>query len=308
MEIISRFKESLFSRRNQSVVPTLLVSNRGNKLRPSGLGGPTDGSLRTKLVEHDNTALVVYTNERLERSNRRSKRKWQAAHGEADSADASESSDSEERSDDEHPLKKIRLSEILAPLTHPSELVTHPAVLKVYKLAVLATLANNIIHLIEVEQDTLNWLNKLLQVLNGEDWYNVLEGSMGLELYDHGLNDDAKTEGDRSSEKSDRSDPKLEPKTEESDKRVTRSLLEVSDPFFALPETLKKYEAFQTRLGDASDDPVKEELINYLQVSIQRQHEYIKNLTQIRNGLVRADRLKLDLLKWAKEMHEKKGG
>ena len=295
LEIISQFKQSLFQRRTAVQPPALVVSNRGNKLSSSGLGGPADGDLRTKLVEYDNTSQVVYTNDELERSNRRSKRKWNAEHGVNDDDNESETSDSDPGSDDDHPLKKIRLSEILAPLTHPSELVTHTAILKTYKLPVFTNLANNLIHLIEVEQNNLNWLNKLLQVLNGEDWYYVLEDKMGLEKYDHGLNDDGKSTENGNDDQGD-------------DKRITRStnLLEVNDPFFALPETFKRYEAFQTRLTEEPEDPAREELINYLQVSIQRQHEYIKNLTQLRNGLVRADRLKQALLKWAKEMHDKK--
>ena len=58
-----------------------------------------------------------------------------------------------------------------------------------------------------------------------------------------------------------------------------------------MPTALKRYETYQQNLE--SSDPLKEELINYLQVSIQRQHEYIKNLILLRNGLVRADRLKV---------------
>lgn len=312
LEIISQFKQSLFQRRTAAQPPALVVSNRGNKLASSGLGGPADGHLRTKLVEYDNTSQVVYTNDELERSNRRSKRKWNAEHGVPDDDIESETSDSDPSSDDDHPLKKIRLSEILAPLTHPSELVTHSAILNTYKLPVFSNLANNLIHLIEVEQNNLNWLNKLLQVLNGEDWYYVLEDKMGLEKYDHGLNDDGKSTetADGTGEAGPETGPGTGAGTGDDDphKRITRSagLLEVSDPFFALPETFKRYEAFQTRQTENQDDPVREELINYLQVSIQRQHEYIKNLTQLRNGLVRADRLKQDLFKWAKEMHDKK--
>ena len=59
---------------------------------------------------------------------------------------------------------------------------------------------------------------------------------------------------------------------------------------FCFTYCFKRYETYQQSLE--ANDPLKEELINYLQVSIQRQHEYIKNLTLLRNGLVRADRLK----------------
>ena len=48
------------------------------------------------------------------------------------------------------------------------------------------------IDLIEIEQTNLNWLNKLLQVLNGEDWFYLLEENLGLKDYDHGLDEDKK--------------------------------------------------------------------------------------------------------------------
>ena len=95
LEIISQFKQSLFQRRTAVQPPALVVSNRGNKLSSSGLGEPADGDLRTKLVEYDNTSQVVYTNDELERSNRRSKRKWNAEHGVNDDVNESETGDSD---------------------------------------------------------------------------------------------------------------------------------------------------------------------------------------------------------------------
>ena len=48
-----------------------------------------------------------------------------------------------------------------------------------------------LIETIELEQNNSNWLNKLLQVLNGEDWFFLLEENLGLLKYDHGLNDES---------------------------------------------------------------------------------------------------------------------
>ncbi|CAH2351904.1 hypothetical protein CLIB1423_05S01002 [[Candida] railenensis] len=242
----------------------------------------------------------------------------------------SETSDSEA-----HPFSRINLTEILTPLTHPSEIISHPAISKTYNSQVFRKLASELIELIELEQENLNWLNKLLQVLNGEDWFYLLEENLGLPKYDHGLNqvsDDetpntsvVSKDGDSAKEKAAASETTTEREEVSSSvteggedslpKRITRTAATQEDkekdidPFFAVPEALKTYEAYQTQqLEDTSstEEIIKEELVNYLQVSIQRQQEYIKNLTQLRNGIVRSDRLKGDLFKWGKEMHDKR--
>lgn len=247
--------------------------------------------------------------------------------------DEDDESDDED-SDDENPFKKIKVTEILAPLSHPSEVISHPAILKTFKLPIFNKLAYELIELIEVEQENLNWLNKLLQVLNGEDWFYLLEENLGLPKYDHGLNQLSDDETPNTSivdqsEKApadevvkteipnetagDNTAPGTGSEAEELPKRITRTSAtqdeeKVTDPFFALPETLKIYESYQSQQvsHDTHEEIVREELVNYLQVSIQRQQEYIKNLSQLRNGLVRSDRLRQDIHKWGKEMYEKK--
>lgn len=236
------------------------------------------------------------------------------------------------------PLHDLDLTEILLSLTHPSEIVSHPAILRTFKLNVLSKLAGELIELIESEHETLNWFYKLLQVLNGEDWYYLLEDSLGLPKYDHGLTNDEKEaqsssngakpgaedntnttnkDGDSKSSQDQSITSGTNEESEEFSKRITRTATieddEVTDPFFMLPEALKKYELHQTRILEEPEvgkenelTNVQEDLINYLQVSIQRQQEYIKNLVQLRTAIIRADRLKSTLLKWAKEMYDKK--
>lgn len=288
LEIISRFKLAVLANTLPTNNSDINRANRGSKLDfpTSSLDG-----LKTKVVEYDGVNHLVLTNDCIERSNLRKKRKWKEFYG-AEASEATgateESADSESGSEsdddeDDHPFKKIKFADILSPLNHPSEIISHPAILRTFKLQIFNRLATELIELIEVEQVNLNWLNKLLQVLNGEDWFYLLEENLGLKKYDHGLN-------------------------EEKDTPVVASDEEVvKDPFFALPDAVKKYEAHQIQ-QESSDEftNLKDDLINYLQVSIQRQNEYIKNLSQLRNGIVRADRLKRDLYKWGKEMYEKK--
>ncbi|CUM63669.1 uncharacterized protein PRCAT00001253001 [Priceomyces carsonii] len=311
LEVISRFKQSLLTNELPSQSINIASSNRGNKL------GTTNTSLHhitSKVVEYDGNNYLVFTDESIEKENLINQRKWREEYiGQGDFGDQVEDEDEDAvdqfdetdyDSGDEHPLKRIKISEILSPLNHPSEVVSHPAILKIFKLNVYGNLASELIETIEIEQDNLNYLNKLLQVTNGEDWYYLLEENLGLKSYDHGLDDDktkiietVNGEGQESQEGVANQETAL--KNENDSDTV--------DPFFALPEALVRYEKQQAS-SESEDDlsKVQDELINYLQISIQRQQEYIKNLTILRNGLVKADRLKQDIYKWGKEMYEKK--
>ncbi|EMG48322.1 RXT2 Transcriptional regulatory protein RXT2 [Candida maltosa Xu316] len=299
LEIISRFKEALLTRKEE--LPTKdKIPNEGNESLPTYNRGlkllntkpPSIDALKIKTTEYNGKKYNVLTNESIEIDNLRNKRKWDEVYGDKQLQDLEELG-YDETNEEVHPLKKSKIVELLAPLNHPSEIISHPAISKTYKSQTLSKLASELIELIEVEQNNLNWLNKLLQVLNGEDWFYLLEENLGLKEYDHGLDEDKK----KLIEEKSKQDKPVKDEFEDEEENN-------ADPFFALPTALKRYETYQQSLE--TTDPLKEDLVNYLQVSIQRQHEYIKNLTSLRNGLVRADRLKKDLYKWGKEMHDKK--
>ncbi|KAI5970072.1 RXT2 [Candida margitis] len=324
LEIIAQFKDALITRNklgpdgvstNSSTKTattfeandTLPIYNRGLKLL---FQHPSLDSLNSKAVEYNGDKYTVLTNHSIERGNMRNKRKWSEFYNDSNDnnngvdGDDAEWSDDDEYGDEDriHPLKQSRIIELLSPINHPSELVTHPAISKTYQSKTLNKLAMELIELIEFEQNNLNWLNKLLQVLNGEDWFYLLEENIGLKDYDHGLDEDKKKSIAKKREKA-KSIISQDPNTSNDYKSEEE---EQADPFFALPTAVKRFETFQDQLDAKDETGVKEELINYLQVSIQRQHEYIENLTQLRNGMVRADRLKNDLYKWGQEMHDKK--
>ncbi|KAK6463394.1 RXT2-like protein [Scheffersomyces coipomensis] len=373
LEVISRFKQAILTAKSISNDNAEISSgNRGNKLyQPSSNALE---SLTSKIVEYDGANHLVMTNESIEKSNLNNKRRWHDFYGQSinnidndvevddnndeDEDDYDENNNNNDNNEnneeyevtaaddeidddlDDHPLKKIKLAEILAPLNHPSEVVSHPSISKTYKSPIFNKLASELIELIEVEQTNLNWLNKLLQVLNGEDWFYLLEENLGLEDYDHGLNDERVPStsavntistiesNERGESKSKEDEPSsstavitvaTEEPTEAAETPVKAEKEPQSaddvDPFFALPQTLRKYEQYQLSMnnedqqnenGNDQESNLKQDLINYLQVSIQRQQEYIKNLSQLRNGIVRADRLKKDIYKWGKEMHDRR--
>ncbi|KAI5966006.1 RXT2 [Candida theae] len=325
LEIISQFKDALAAR---SKVDGTLVntstkttsSSGGNDTLPTYNRGlklnfqhPSLDALNAKSVEYNGDKFTVLTNHSIERGNLRNKRKWSQFYRDSNEEnpegddeedeedDAVWSEDDLDEEDEIHPLTESRIIELLSPINHPSELVTHPAISKTYQSQTLNKLAMELIELIEFEQNNLNWLNKLLQVLNGEDWFYLLEENIGLRDYDHGLDEDKKKTIAKKKEKLSSGSAK----TNDSNRLMSEEE-EQADPFFALPTAVRRFEAFQEQLDSKDETGVKEELINYLQVSIQRQHEYIENLTQLRNGLVRADRLKNDLYNWGQEMHDKK--
>lgn len=324
LEVIARFKLALLSKDIVQEDPDFGKSNRGNKIEFSEGDGD---ALRSQVVEYEGSPHLVLTNDSISKISRKNKRKWSLEFGspeERSSSSSDEEENSSEEDEEEHPIKKFRLVELLSPLIHPSEVVYHPAISKTYQLQTLAKLASELIDIIEVEQNNLNYLQKLLSVLNGEDWFYLLEENMGLKAYDHGLNEESGEHLEQNNEKTPSSDarPKAEEEkeSESTNKRITRTLAQhdhetlgviVSDPFFALPETLKVFEENEKKAGEETSDnfrAIQEDLTNYLQVSLQRQQEYIKNLTHIRNGIVKTDRFKLDIYKWGKEMYEKKSG
>ncbi|PSK39240.1 hypothetical protein C7M61_001843 [Candidozyma pseudohaemuli] len=326
LDVISKFKSAVLTKSHESENTATVTSlNRGRKLRQ----GAKQQSMKTKIVDYDGSGRLVITNNKFERSFHRRKMRWLEFYGasnvdlddpepeSAESDGTSDSSDLEDDENDENLFDVMRISEILAPLGHPSEVVTHPAISKTFKLSCLPTLASEFIELIEVEQNTLNHLNKLLRVLNGEDWFYLLEEHLGLPSYDHGL-DESETKHDDSTtvqnpEVGVAQEPLDRQETSENKKSATEEKFDEEDPFFALPRSLAKYEDFQKPRFDDSDpeqaeklEAVQQDLTNYLQLSIQRQQEYIKNLTTIRNGIVKADRYRNDLQRWGKEMSERK--
>lgn len=340
IDVINRLKETLANNSAKVVGNSkILLANRGNKL----LEEDDDSHLTSKVVEYNGVSYWVSSNKMIDNTRQRNKRKWKEYyesteeykrlkasepeeevddeetsspkfHDDKDDEFDDEEEEDEEEDEDSNPLHDFDITEILLALSHPSELVSHPAILKTYQLDVLSKIALELIDLIEIEQKTLNDFNKLLYVLNGEDWFYLLEENLGLASYDHGLTGDNEESNNKDSSNNNNNDTK--PSNNEIPQRITRTKYhendEVVDPFFKVPQVLERYEELQSKLGNEVSDPddkfneIREDLINYLQVSIQRQQEYIKNLTSIRNHLIRADRLKSNLLKWGKEMYDKK--
>lgn len=289
IDVISRFKQNLLLKNVKHKEVNSFFTNRGNKLDLLPL---TFDNLKTKIVEYSGLNHLVLTNETIERSNYKNKYGWKKFNKITDDIftfDEEEEEDCTDFSDEENPLKTIKFTEILAPLSYPIEIVTHQSILKIFNLQIFNNLAIDLIVLIETEQKNLNKINKLLLILNGEDYFYYL--------------DDNFNQNNKNSLNLDSDDNENHIKSTLSQDEMSENL-EI-DTFFELPKTLKKSEINFNKKFNDEFLTLKKSLIKYLLASKQRHNEYINNLIQIRNSLIRADRLKNNLLKWGEKLYNK---
>lgn len=192
-------------------------------------------------------------------------------------------------------MDNFNITKILAPIQHPSEVVTSSSVSRVFDPAdpqgsQLDKMAYGIIELIEREQDNVVSMGKLMNVFLGDDFENLLPKNMDLPEYDHGL-------------KSEDLERELQglPLTEQAVVPKGNDAINqnIEDPFFQLPEF--------KRDADFGFEPQEaEETRQLLQIVLQRNEEYIRCLQKIRSGCVRTTRLKEKLWDWCTEINGEK--
>lgn len=255
-------------------------------------------------------------------------------------------------------LKSIDLQSILGPITDPSDIINRKTINSIYQNNHLRNLANETIHIIEKEQDTVNQLSKLMNVFLGDDPLNNLPENLLLPKYDHDLDlfkkfdnideidskdgevelkdeKDVKEDKEEKDEDAVTNDDKEtdESKSKFDDRRITRSQsitdtkedgedgeddensneLDatirqekygiianklIKDPFFKLPEYVKDFNYGISKNEDAEDSR------QLIQIALQRNEEFIRSLSNIRNGFIRADRIKDNILKWCREIND----
>jgi hypothetical protein len=190
---------------------------------------------------------------------------------------------------EDDPYLQVDLAKVLAPIQQPLEIARRDAISKTYKSEVLRHLSQQAIEIIEKEQDTVIQLSSLLDIFLCEDTSQLLELKLQLPVYDHGFNGSVNEQGASSQENDEDIDL---------DKRITRrkSMQDSSDPFFALP-MIQMDPDFGLNQEDA------EEARQLSQIALQRNEEFIRNLSNLRNGLSRAQYVKEKLFSWAKELN-----
>lgn len=68
-----------------------------------------------------------------------------------------------------HPLSSVLIIELLIPLSHPSELVTHPAMIRTFRSNKIRVLAEQALESIRAEHEHMTKLSRLLSVLLGDE-------------------------------------------------------------------------------------------------------------------------------------------
>ncbi|AOA64854.1 Histone deacetylase complex subunit [Komagataella phaffii CBS 7435] len=277
----------------------------------------------SKIVFTNNLKRKHYKDESDEISQKRRTQAKQISNGNKKSKGEeaeNESEDSEDDTDD-NPFNLINVGEILEPIQDPTDIATRPTIRRTYDPKTSKNLQNlslQTIQLIEKEQETVVQLFKLMDFFLGDDYNNFHPDHMKLPEYDHHLSFDdldrqlesanirCKTTVDNSTSTTSQAssiEANKEPPVyaEAKDKRITRSQanegVTVTDPFFQTPEFVK-----DPNFG-ISDPKDAESTRQLLQITLQRNEEFIRCLTTIRNGMVRTERMKNSIFKWCREMN-----
>lgn len=185
-------------------------------------------------------------------------------------------------------VQSLKLEELFKPISRPSDIVTIPSISHTYKSSHLDKLADELIHVIEKEQDNVILLGKLMNVFLGDDPNRVLEADMELPEYDHNL--------DLDKQQATNNNPMLETKQQQPTSAIM-AMNPNSDPFF-MPPVYQSDPELNLELQDA------DEIRQLVQIALQRNEEFVRSLSQIRSGFVRATRLRDFVYQWCSEIHE----
>ncbi|VEU23362.1 DEKNAAC104522 [Brettanomyces naardenensis] len=230
----------------------------------------------------------------------------------------SEGEDGDYDDDAQRILESIDLADILGPITSPSDVVSRKSISTIYRSNHLAELAEETIHIIEKEQDNVNQLSKLMNVFLGDDPSDVYADALGLQNYDHHLDlvEEMNNDSEQGQSKGE-TNANGEASTAEKDEDTTQddeddtinqknshvvsneaSNRLIDDPFFQLPQYKRDFNFGIRRKEDA------EEARQLIQIALQRNEEFIRSLSSIRMGFIKAERLKDNIFRWCKELDE----
>lgn len=256
-------------------------TNRGRKLKRDAREvyqgkltlGPTEGH-GVKVVRMGNKKqAVVYK-----------KRKLEDIHPEDATYDDSDG--------DSDPYEDIKLGDLLTPISHPTELPKHPAISRTYKSEAIRKLSKRALDIICEEQKHAVQFSKLMSVFLGDDPSYARSEKMSLPIYEH-LGQDDVLNGNMIE---DASTAGVKGEAEDNDRRVTRKQVsQEMDPFFALPQI-----NIDRDFGLSKE--TAEESRQLAQIALQRSEEFIRCMTNVRMGLLRAERRKDMVYSWCDEM------
>ncbi|KAK9461855.1 RXT2-like protein [Lipomyces oligophaga] len=336
LDEITRFKAAIARQgdASDSDDSVEMNTNRGNKLKRKART-VHEGSLGIGYRNEMTTHFVQYANKR--RAVATLKSSYLGPRG--NDEDEDEDEDADEGNDDvdsnrelDDPYHGIDIEALLSPITHPSELPSHPGISKAYTRTTIATLARRALDLICTEQKQLSQINRLLAAFLGDSPMYMRDGNLNLpELFDHdgqellnihmnGVETKDETSQSNGTSRSDGKKIKDEPGTksgtlngtadddvddeyadgEDSNRAITRRITRNQttnelEPFFALPRI-----EIDRNFGFSPE--VAQETRQLAQIASKRSEEFIRSLYRIRAGLLRADRFRGKVYKWCREV------
>ncbi|KAF5098963.1 hypothetical protein D0Z00_001829 [Geotrichum galactomycetum] len=201
---------------------------------------------------------------------------------------------------EEEVYKDIKLGDLLAPVSHPSEVPSHPAISRAFDGKTIRVLSRHALEIITEEQKHAVQFARLMSVFLGDDPTYRRSNMLNLPIYDHldGIKDPAKEPAAEEDNKTENGSvieavKQEQPRTRRPSTRGQSAQEE--DAFFALPQ-FKIDRDYGIRPDDAEDTR------QLTQIAQQRSEEFIRCMNKVRFGLLRAERYQRQVFKWCKEM------
>ena len=226
--------------------------------------------------------------------------------------------------------KLVNVRELLTPISSLADICKRDSIKRTFNRTILKDLALNCILMIEKEQNSVTTYSQLLDVFLGDYPTPIYEKTLRLPKYDHSLtlkeedledgsqleliNSDTRNANDKDKQARvtmfTRKIPTHtyydlleESKTQQDDKTDDEIAEEDSDPFFAVPN-LALPESYQKLLPETASPRVLEEVENarqLVQIALQRNQEFIRNLQKIRGCIVKCNRIRERITSWSRE-------
>lgn len=265
-----------------------ITSNRGNKLLQKS-------DLVTRQIMNSskpiNEDLVYYNGSEHKLLQRRKRMKFSTPSDDINDHGYQELDEEKAKNDNEDDLSSlVDVRQVLTPISSLSDISKRPPIARAFESSVLTNLALQFILMIEKEQYSVIRYSRLLEMFLGDHSKPLYEQNLRLPIYDHNLS--LPDEEDNTDvEEKEKDGAKQEPETPG------------EDPFFALPK-ISESNALLQILPEANSPQVADEVETarqLAQIALQRNQEFIRNLKKIRNGLVKANRIKERIHAWSRE-------
>lgn len=195
--------------------------------------------------------------------------------------------------------------DLLAPINHPSEVPSHPAISRAFKNKTIRVLARHAMEVINEEQKHAVQFARLMSVFLGDDPAYRRSNMLSLPIYNHldGLKDpseegnaskkDGEANGGTTSQVKD--EEQLSQGRRPSTRNQVASSSQETDSFFALPQFSIDRD-YGIRPEEAEDTR------QLTQIAQQRSEEFVRCMTKVRFGLLRAEKYQAKVYKWCQEM------